>query len=75
MMQNENPICFTKCNQCIYHFTDSCVALKGDNFFSMVNENQLDLLLKNKVRFNLSEKKLEQLKAIFPEKQLVSSPE
>lgn len=74
-MHNENPICYTKCNQCIYHFTDSCVALKGDNFFSMVNENQLDLLIKNKIRFNLSEKKIEQLKVLFPKRQLVSASE
>ncbi|MBN2262128.1 MAG: hypothetical protein JW735_04390 [Prolixibacteraceae bacterium] len=74
-MQNENPICFTKCHQCIFYYTDSCVALKGDNFFSIVKENQLSLLVKNRGRFNLSEQKLKQLNILYPEKQLVPASE
>lgn len=65
-MHTDSPICITKCHQCVYYYTDSCVAIKGDNFFLMVKEKQLDLLIKNKYRFNLTEKKLEQLNVLFP---------
>lgn len=65
-MENNKPKCYQFCNECLFYYTKRCVALTGDNYFIKINEEQANLIIKNKNRFEVSNSLLNELLYLFP---------
>jgi hypothetical protein len=60
------PKCSGKCENCLFYYTNRCVAQQNDDYFVMINEKSAFLIINNQNRFHLSEKKIKALKESFP---------
>lgn len=59
--QQSKPLCYGKCDNCFFHYINSCAAIGGDDFFIEINERQAELILKNRNRFSISRKHVKEL--------------
>lgn len=64
-MKTNRPSCYGKCDDCFYHYTESCKALSGDDFFTEVKERHINLIINNKDRFNISEEVIRKMENRF----------
>ena len=60
------PKCNKRCNECLFHYTKQCVALKGDYYFIKITEQQAQLIIRNQSRFQLTKTLSEELIQLFP---------
>lgn len=64
---NKKPRCYGKCNECFFHYMDSCIALQGDDYFIKINDEKAKLIFNNRIRFALSKQVTNELIHRFPE--------
>lgn len=64
-MSGVRPDCYRKCKECFFYYINGCVALPGEDCFVKINGNHAQLIIKNRERFEVPEKRALELKKKF----------
>ena len=66
-MKKVLPACYGKCSKCFFYYINGCVALSGEDCFLEITKKHVELISKNRQRFNVHHDFGLMLKNKFPE--------